>query len=144
MTPRSALADSILTASESAEDIIPAQIAAFDRLEARVNGTQGGLLVIPIRDAPKFSSLIIPVKFIAGPSLISALQFDLILPVGVVFQSASLGPAAVLANKQASAAFQRLEDKIAAGQDFTAEVDQINALNAQIQAAIAVAQGKGV
>ncbi len=52
-----------------------------------------------------------------------------------------LASVGTLATEQA-AAFQRLLDKITAGQDYQAELDQITALNTQIQALTAASQAQ--
>ena len=55
--------------------------------------------------------------------------------------NAVLASVGTLATEQA-AAFQRLLDKIAAGGDFQVELDQVNKINAQVQALIAAAQAQ--
>lgn len=76
--------------------------AAFAKLKAETNMTQGALLVGAIVTAHPGDTVSWPITLIPSQFSVASLQADFLVPVGLSFISATVGPAATAANKQLS------------------------------------------
>lgn len=79
-----------------------AQPAAFNRYKqrlARLNVNMGSVVASGIVAGQAGAQFDVPIAFVPGTSQVSALQFDLLLPVGFTIVSATAGPAAIAAQK---------------------------------------------
>lgn len=82
-----------------------AQTSAFARKNQRLaslNVDSGSVVSTAIVSGRPGTQIDMPVRFIPG-NTVSAMQFDLLLPSGFTFVSATAGPAAVAAQKSVSA-----------------------------------------
>ena len=65
-----------------------------------VNLANGGLLALGHEPVVKGAIVSVPVLYFKGHSQVSGLQFDLLIPSGITFQSIAVGPAGIAAGKQ--------------------------------------------
>lgn len=74
--------------------------SAYIGLSGAVNLQNGPLIALGHLSTPKNTNVSIPVTFFKGKSSVASLQFDIMLPGGIIFQSVTLGPAGTAAGKQ--------------------------------------------
>jgi hypothetical protein len=82
-------------------NIVDALVA---NLYTSVSLNVGSLFVVSVAHGNKGANIQIPVSLLKGHGSISALQFDLLLPAGITYQSVTTGAAALSAQKSATGA----------------------------------------
>jgi len=84
-------------------DTLSATATALDNSYVNLSGVlnlqTGSLIALGHTAGLKGASVDVPVMFVAGKGNIAALQFDVLLPTGVTFVSAVIGPAGTTAGK---------------------------------------------
>ena len=68
-----------------------------------INLSEGGLVALDRVSGAKGASVNIPIAYFKGKGSITSLQFDVLLPTGITFQSVTIGPAGTAAQKSVSA-----------------------------------------
>lgn len=90
----------IATLGKSIDETTQDVNLAFQRLKDETNATKSVLIVGGILTAHQGDTIQWPISLVPGTFSSSGLSFDLVIPAGLTFVSAAIGPAGVLAGKQ--------------------------------------------